>query len=189
MFSINLSLIVLAIIYSFLNLQWQTDVKQQPIKGTNVFLDFFDKKHVVETMKTLVKRRDSSGRLGLWLLFLSMSLYAFQRDEKPMSFLYTQLMFKWNVADFSHFRMFQSILFVLGMKFESSRFLVSNYIIIDIKILLYDNISAMLFGVPIMSKALKMKDTWIVVIGTLSHSLARVIFSFAKKPVSFYVGE
>lgn len=160
MFSINLSLIVLAIIYSFLNLQWQTDVKQQPIKGTNVFLDFFDKKHVVETMKTLVKRRDSSGRLGLWLLFLSMSLYAFQRDEKPMSFLYTQLMFKWNVADFSHFRMFQSILFVL----------------------------AMLFGVPIMSKALKMKDTWIVVIGTLSHSLARVIFSFAKKPVSFYVG-
>lgn len=159
MFSINSSLLVLAIIYSLLNLQWQTNIKQQPMKGINFFSDFFDLKHVDATIRTMVKRRESKGRLFLWILFLSMSLYAFQRDEKPMSFLYTQLVFKWNVADFSHFRTFQSSFFVI----------------------------AMLLGVPITSKVLKMKDTWIVVIGTLSHSLARVIFSLAKKPILFYI--
>lgn len=115
MFSINSSLLVLAIIYSLLNLQWQTNIKQQPMKGINFFSDFFDLKHVDATIRTMVKRRESKGRLFLWILFLSMSLYAFQRDEKPMSFLYTQLVFKWNVADFSHFRTFQSSFFVIGL--------------------------------------------------------------------------
>ncbi|XP_051163247.1 proton-coupled folate transporter [Leptopilina boulardi] len=160
MFSINSSLLVLAIIYSLLNLEWQTNTKQQSIKGRNVFLDFFDKNHVIETIKTLVKRRELNGRLCLWILFLGMSLYAFQRDEKPMSYLYTQIMFKWNVADFSQFRIFQSSLFVI----------------------------AMLLGVPIMSKTFKLNDTWIVIIGTLSHSLARIVFCLAKKPIFFYIG-
>ena len=47
----------------------------------------------------------------------------------------------------------------------------------------------MLLGVPLMSKWLKMRDTLIIVIGTLSHAGARVIFSFAKIPSLFYVGK
>ncbi|XP_033222301.1 thymic stromal cotransporter homolog [Belonocnema kinseyi] len=160
MFAINSSLLILSIIYSLLNLKWQTNVRQEPLKGTNVCLDFFDKKHVIATIKTLAKRRNFNGRQFLWILLLGMMLYTFQRDEKQMSFLYTTLIFKWNVANFSTFRTFQSTLYVI----------------------------AMLLGVPLMSKFLKLRDTSIIVIGTLSHAGARVIFSLAKIPELFYFG-
>lgn len=159
MFIINSSLLVLAILYSLVNLQWQTNSRQEPLRGKNIFSDFFDKKHVIATIKTLTQPRDSNGRLFLWLLLSGMMLYTFQRDEKPISYLYTYLKFKWSVADISSFRTFQSTFFV----------------------------TAMLLGVPVMSKLLKMRDTWIIMIGTLSHAGARVIFSLANDPKFFYV--
>ena len=114
MFTINSFLLILSIIYSFLNLEWQTNNRQIPLKGTNICLDFFDKKHVIATVKTLTKRRDFNGRLFLWILLIGMMLYTFQRDEKPMSFLYTKFIFEWDVATFSTFRTLQSTLFVIG---------------------------------------------------------------------------
>lgn len=160
MFAINSSLLVLAIIYSFLCLEWQTSAQQQPMSNVNPFADFFDKKHVIATMKTLTKRRKHHGRTYLWILLTAMALYTFQRDEKPMSYLYTQLMFRWGVADFSTFKTFQSTLFVL----------------------------AMLIGVPLMSKLIGMRDTLIVAIGALAHAGGRVIFALAYVPELFYVG-
>ena len=114
MFIINASLLLLAIIYSFLNLKWQTNSCQKPFNQANIFSDFFDKKHVIETTKTLTKRRESNGRFFLWILLLAMMLYTFQRDEKPMSFLYTIFYFGWDITTFSNFRTFQSTLFVIG---------------------------------------------------------------------------
>lgn len=89
-----------------------------------------------------------------------MMLYVFQRDEKPMSFLYAQLKFKWDVNTYSNFKTFQSSTFVL----------------------------AMLIGVPIMSKVMKIRDTIIVAIGAISHASGRIIFALAKIPELFYVG-
>nr|XP_012135993.1 PREDICTED: uncharacterized protein LOC100879736 [Megachile rotundata] len=94
MFTINASLLALAILYSLIRLKWQTLPQQQTLAGTNLLTDFFDKKHVVATMKTLIRKRPKLGKLHLWLLLIIMMLYTFQRDEKPMSFLYTQLIFK-----------------------------------------------------------------------------------------------
>lgn len=114
MFTINTLLLVFAIIYTFLALDWQTSPHQKPLAGVNVVNDFFDKKHVRATIETLTKSRPNRGKLHLWVLFLAMALYTFQRDEKPMSYLYTQLIFDWDVSTFSRFRTFQSSLFVAG---------------------------------------------------------------------------
>lgn len=159
MFSINATLLVIAIIYSLLNLEWQTQQRQQ-ISNNNPFIDFFDKKHVEETIKTLTKKRENHGRAYLWILLLAMGLYTFQRDEKPMSYLYTQLKFKWGVTDFSKFKTFLSTLFVI----------------------------AMLIGVPMMSKVIGMKDTLIVAVGAIAHASGRIIFALAAVPQLFYVG-
>lgn len=114
MFAINATLLLLAIVYSFVWLKWQTSLRQQPLSGTNWLLDFFDMRHVSTTVRTLVKSRRNHGKLHLWLLLLAMCLYTFQRDEKPKSQMYTSLIFNWNVADFSNFKTFQSTFFVLG---------------------------------------------------------------------------
>lgn len=49
-------------------------------------------------------------------------------------------------------------------------------------------ISAMLVGVPIMSKLMKIRDTIIVAIGAIAHASGRIIFALAKIPELFYVG-
>lgn len=114
MFTINATLLLLAILYSLAWLKWQTSPQQQPLLSTNWLLDFFDMRHVVTTIRTLAKSRHNHGKLHLWLLLFAMCLYTFQRDEKPKSQMYTSLIFNWDVADFSHFKTFQSTLFVLG---------------------------------------------------------------------------
>ncbi|XP_031369853.1 uncharacterized protein LOC102676574 isoform X2 [Apis dorsata] len=47
---------------------------------------------------------------------------------------------------------------------------------------------AMLIGVPIMSKLMKIRDTIIVAIGAIAHASGRIIFALAKIPELFYVG-
>ncbi|KAK0167201.1 hypothetical protein PV327_004630 [Microctonus hyperodae] len=160
MFSINVTLLILSVIYSIIVLKWQTHPSQQSLVGINVFTDFFDREHAKSTIKTLTKSRPRFARLHLWILFLAMALYTFQRDEKPMSFLYTQRIFQWNVSTFSKFRTFQSTLFVL----------------------------AMLIVTPTLSKLLGMRDTIIVCIGALSHAVGRILFASAAEPSLFYAG-
>ncbi|XP_026298071.1 thymic stromal cotransporter homolog isoform X2 [Apis mellifera] len=160
MFIINATLLFLAILYSLIKLKWQTLPQQQVLMGTNLLTDFFDKKHIIATIKTIIKTRPNHGKLHLLFLLIIMMLYVFQRDEKPMSFLYAQLKFKWDVNTYSNFKTFQSSTFVL----------------------------AMLIGVPIMSKVMKIRDTIIVAIGAISHASGRIIFALAKIPELFYVG-
>ncbi|XP_031772693.1 thymic stromal cotransporter homolog isoform X2 [Apis florea] len=160
MFIINATLLFLAILYSLIKLKWQTLPQQQVVMGINLLTDFFDKKHVIATIKTIIKTRPNHGKLHLLFLLIIMMLYVFQRDEKPMSFLYAQLKFKWDVNTYSNFRTFQSSTFVL----------------------------AMLVGVPIMSKLMKIRDTIIVAIGAIAHASGRIIFALAKIPELFYVG-
>lgn len=160
MFAVNVTLLLLSLIYSFVWLKWQTSPRQQPLSGANWLLDFFDMRHVATTMRTLVKSRRNHGKLHLWLLLLAMCLYTFQRDEKPKSQMYTSLIFNWNVTDFSNFKTFQSSLFVL----------------------------ATLIGVPVMSKLLGMKDVFIIVVGAIAHASGRIVFVLANRPELFYVG-
>lgn len=114
--------------------QWQTTEKQKPISEVEkcgFLCDFFDKEHLRASFKTMTKWRPINRRAYLWMLMFSMLFYTFQRDEKPMTFLYTQFKFHWNTETYSNFKTFQS----------------SAYVI------------AMLGGIPLMSKVFGMKDT------------------------------
>lgn len=54
-------------------------------------------------------------RTYLWLFMFIMALYTFQRDEKPMMYLYTQLKFNWDTVVYSNYRTFQNSAYVLMM--------------------------------------------------------------------------
>lgn len=143
--------------------QWQTTPKQKPLSELPCrkwLPDFFDKKHFTQSLKTLCKRRDNNFRTYVVIMMISMALYAFQRDEKPYLYLYTQLKFNWTTQIYSNFKTYQSAGFVL----------------------------VMLIAVPIMNRILKWKDTTIVIIGCCSHSLGRVFFGLATASWMMFLG-
>nr|CAD7256985.1 unnamed protein product [Timema shepardi] len=118
MFSLNASMLLIAILYTIARLEWQTTPSQQPLdSSTNCCTDFFDKEHVIQSVKTVIKKRPHHRRAYLIILFVSMALYTFQRDEKPMSYLYTILKFKWTADEYSDYRTFQSTAYVIGKVF------------------------------------------------------------------------
>lgn len=101
MFSLNALLLLIALLYSFFRLDWATNPHQKPLKlcclnvkskfikndnEKNVrqpycFLDFFDKEHLIESIKTITRKRSTHGRGYLILLILAMGLYTFQRGK------------------------------------------------------------------------------------------------------------
>lgn len=114
--------------------QWKTTPKQRPISEVSccgLIPDFFDKDHVVQSVKTMVRKRKMNRRAYLWMLMFAMLFYTFQRDEKPMTYLYTQYTFNWNTEIYSAFKTFQSTAYVI----------------------------LMLGGIPLMSKIFGFQDT------------------------------
>lgn len=89
-----------------------------------------------------------------------MALYTFQRDEKAMSYLYFQLALKWVFDQVSNFRTYQSALQ-------------------DVTLLV---------AIPFLSKFLGWKDTVIIMLGALCHSIARLFFALGETTVLIYVG-
>lgn len=140
-----------------------TNEKQRPINDVGwlgAIPDFFDRKHVVESIRTMTKQRESHRRAYLWIFMITMLFYTFQRDEKPMTFLYTQYKFQWTTELYSYFKTFQSTAYIVMM----------------------------LSGIPLMSKLLGWTDTTIAMTGAAAHAIARLFFALAEVPWVFYVG-
>lgn len=163
MFAINASLLLLSIIYSIIRLKSRTTDRQVSITELRWYRmpgDFFDKQHVVTSLKTFFKKRTMNRRIYLYILMVAMSFYTFQRDEKPKMYLYTQLKFNWNADLYSYFKTYQSAAYVVMM----------------------------FLGVPFFTKILQMKDTFIIMIGATAHALARFVYIFAEVDWLLYVG-
>ncbi|XP_050298296.1 proton-coupled folate transporter isoform X2 [Anthonomus grandis grandis] len=161
MFIINASLLAASIIYSLVRLKWRTSANQKPLsEARNLLLDFFDYNHVVNTAKTLCKWRPNKKRTILITLIIMMALYTFQRDERNMTYLYCQLVFNWSVTQYSTFRTVQSALQDLGL----------------------------LIAIPLMSRILGWKDTVIIMVGAMAHTIARIFYSGAIATWVFYMG-
>jgi MFS transporter, PCFT/HCP family, solute carrier family 46, member 3 len=160
---INTSLMLLAIVYSLLKLKWQTTPKQRPLTdlpASKWFFDFFDKNHFRQTTRTLLKKRDNNFRTYIIIVMISMALYAFQRDEKYYLYLYAQLKMGWTFDSFSIFKTYHSAAFVI----------------------------VMLIAIPVMNKLLKFRDTSIILIGAVAHSLGRVFFIIAQGSFMMFIG-
>lgn len=161
MFTINCILMAMSIVYTFFILKWRTTDKQRPLsEAKNVFLDFFDKNHLIDTYKTIFKKRPRNQRTYLLILILMMAMYTFQRDEKNMMYMYLQLVFKWTFGQYSTFKTYLSAL--------------------------QDVI--LLVSVPFISNVLGWRDTIIVLIGSFCHSIARIFYATSETALLFYVG-
>lgn len=162
MFIINASLLLLSIIYSVWRLKIRTTDTQRPLsEAKNVFIDYFDYNHVIQTFRTLFKKRPLNRRTYLLLFIVSMAFYTFQREEKSLAYLYFQLVLNWTFDTISYFRTYQSAL--------QGVFL---FVI-----------------VPFLNKILGWRDTWVIMVGSLCHSIARVFFATARSTVLIYVGK
>uniref|UniRef100_A0A182JXV0 Major facilitator superfamily (MFS) profile domain-containing protein n=1 Tax=Anopheles christyi TaxID=43041 RepID=A0A182JXV0_9DIPT len=118
MFIINASLLACSIVYSMLRLKSRTTERQCSIRELPWYrmpLDFFDRQHVVRSVRTFVRKRTMHRRTYLYLLMVAMSFYTFQRDEKPKMYLYTQLRFNWDTDLYSYFKTYQSAAYVVMM--------------------------------------------------------------------------
>lgn len=63
LFIINTSLLFLSLVYTYVRLEWRTVDRQRPIsEANNLFLDYFDYNHAVETFHTVFKSRPFKGR-------------------------------------------------------------------------------------------------------------------------------
>nr|XP_036671818.1 proton-coupled folate transporter isoform X1 [Drosophila suzukii] len=163
MFTVNASLLALAIIYTLCALKWQTTPRQRSLRELGwcgFWGDYFDMQHMKDSLTVLAKPRKGHRRSFLIILMISMALYTFQRDEGHYLYMYTQGKFNWDVSAFSNFKTFKS----------------SAYVI------------AMLLGVPLMNKLLGWSDTAIVFVGTWAHSIARLFFYFATNTDLLYAG-
>ncbi|KAJ2954279.1 hypothetical protein O0L34_g2530 [Tuta absoluta] len=163
MFVINTTLMVLATLYTVIFLDWQTRPEQKSLKEAGVknpLTDFFDLKHISRTIAVLTKKRSNHERTYLWFLLMSMAFYTFQKDERPMMYLYTISQFGWGLTEFSNFRTYLSTAYVI----------------------------VMLFGIPLMTKAWRWKDTVIVMLGATSHMAGHFIYTQATDGTMMYVG-
>ncbi|XP_052752477.1 proton-coupled folate transporter isoform X2 [Galleria mellonella] len=163
MFAINTSLMVCATLYCLFFLEWQTRPEQKSLREANVkniVKDFFDFNNIKQTLITLTKKRHNNRRLYLWFLLLSMAFYTFQRDERPVMYLYASKVFKWDATNFSNFRTYLSAAYVL----------------------------AMLFGIPIMTKLFKWRDTVIIMLGATAHICGHLAYAHATSGKLMYVG-
>nr|XP_026500852.1 proton-coupled folate transporter isoform X1 [Vanessa tameamea] len=163
MFAINSCLMMVATAYCFLFLEWQTRPEQKSLREAGVknpVNDFFDFNNIKQTLVTLTKKRPHNRRLFLWFLLISMAFYTFQRDEKPVLYLYTSKVFKWDATDFSNFRTYLSTAYVV----------------------------VMLFGIPLTTKVLGWKDTIIVMLGASAHMTGHMIYAHAQTGTMMYIG-
>lgn len=163
MFAINASLLLLSLIYTFFRLKWQTTDTQRPISDigySNLLGDFFNREHLAKSLNTIMRPRAENRRAIIWILLFAMGFYTYQRDERPMLYLFVQLKLNWDTHIYSWFRTYQSSVYVIMM----------------------------LLGIPIMTRYFKWRDTILIMVGATSHALGRIFFIFASSTAWMYVG-
>ncbi|CAH2034555.1 unnamed protein product, partial [Iphiclides podalirius] len=163
MFLINACLMLVATVYCAIALKWQTRPEQKSLREANVrnpIADFFDLRNINRTLVTLSKKRPNNRRLLLWFLLISMAFYTFQRDERPVMYLYTTYVFGWDATDFSNFRTYLSTAYVV----------------------------VMLFGIPLFTKVLNWRDTLIIMVGAGAHIAGHTVYAHAQSGGAMYAG-
>jgi hypothetical protein len=93
-FSVNTILVLSALVYSAMRLEWKTAPKAvSPVAKKKPFLcDFFDRHHLVATINAILRKRPGHRRAYLWGLLIAMALYTFHRGSKNYNFFFNNCM-------------------------------------------------------------------------------------------------
>lgn len=206
LFGVNVSLLLVAILYCFLNLKWKTTDRQQSMAEANVknfFVDFFDKNHAINSFRTLVKKRPERRRCYLIIMMISMALYTFQRGTTnqllKLRLKYRTILilisFRWKINGFfihaESFRLGCQNLFEF-QNFSKHRFRYhdAHRYSSDVRLFemerygSYQKINMFHWNLSFLTVIFQV----IIMIGSISHASGRFFFAFAREPWVFCVG-
>lgn len=166
-FSISATLYLIAFFYGLFLVKepvrkMEKEKQQQlvPAVEKNLILDFFDRKHVVETFKVAFKKGSHQRRLRvIMLIIVVMVVIGPLHGEMAVTYLFTRYRFNWSEVEFSFF---------------------STYAMIT-------NLMGTLFSVGVFSHLLKIDDALIGVMSSMSKILSSFVYAFAVTDWQLYI--
>lgn len=135
-----------------------TDESFKAVGFCEIFGDFFDKNHAIDTIGTLIKKRAERNRLLLWIFLVTIFFDAFSKNEQTIAYLYMRHKFQWDHTEISNYRIVIS----------------GTYILL------------LLCGMPIMKKIFHWRDTTIAMFGASTLFISRFIIPFVHTTELFY---
>lgn len=165
-FSLALAMYVTALTYALFRVK-ETPKKEEVIvekkvKKVNPIIDFFNFKHIKETLKVAFKDgpRNRKRRICT-IMILVMVIIGPMHGEMQVMYLYVRHRFKWNEIDYSLYSTFQFVIHVSGT----------------------------VFSLMFFSKFLKVDDAVLGMISSMSKIAASLLYAFAPSGTIFYIGE
>ncbi|XP_046999630.1 proton-coupled folate transporter-like isoform X1 [Schistocerca americana] len=130
-------------------------------KGTSFFKDFFDWRHVVQTVSVAVRKRDGTQRLRILLLLsLFIAVLGPSYGEATVVYLFVRNRFGWDEVDASYFSAYAEFVNFVGT----------------------------LILISLFSRTLKLDDSLIGIISCISKILASFVYAFSIQVWMFYLG-
>ncbi|KAG5889734.1 hypothetical protein JTB14_010208 [Gonioctena quinquepunctata] len=131
-------------------------------RGKKSFLaDFFDIKHVMETLKIAFKSGERNRKTRVCLLLIVVIVVSGPLNgEMNVSYYYVRYKFGWNSIDYSMFATFQFVAHTMGT----------------------------MFSLAFFAKYLKLDDSILGMISSGSKILGALFYAFAPTPLFFYLG-
>lgn len=90
-FLVNTGLVIASLVYAFFRLKWKSanrasDTAKVVEKSKPFLCDFFDRHHLIATVRAIVRKRPGARRAYLWGLLIAMALYTFHRGVNKNKF-------------------------------------------------------------------------------------------------------
>lgn len=136
-------------------------VKAPNLSTKSLIADFFDRKHIVETMKVAFKSGENQRRSRvIMLLIVVMVVIGPLHGEMSVMYLFTRYKFNWSEIEFSLFSTYSMLIGLVGT----------------------------LVSIGIFSHLLKFDDAIIGVLSSLSKVLSSFVYAFAMTTMQFCLG-
>lgn len=132
-----------------------------PPNNKNFLADFFDREHVIETIKVAFKTGENQRRLRvIMLLIVVMVVIGPLHGEMSVMYLFTRYKFNWSEIEFSFFSTYAMLIGLIGT----------------------------LVSIGVFSHILKFDDAIIGVLSSMSKVISSFVYAFAVTTWQFYMG-
>ncbi|EFA05964.2 lysosomal proton-coupled steroid conjugate and bile acid symporter SLC46A3 [Tribolium castaneum] len=164
-FSLAIAMYTTALIYAIVYVKDMPKneevIVDKNVKKVNPVLDFFNLKHIKETLNVAFKDgpRNRKRRICT-IMILVMVIIGPMHGEMQVMYLFVRHRFKWNEIDYSLYSTFQFVIHVCGT----------------------------VFSLMFFSKFLKVDDAVLGMISSTSKIAASLVYAFAPTSTIFYLG-
>lgn len=135
--------------------------KMEKLSSKSLFADFFDYKHVIETLRVAFKSGENQRRSRvIMLLIVVMVVIGPFHGEMSVMYLFTRFKFHWSEIEFSLFSTYSMLVGMVGT----------------------------LVSIGVFSHLLKFDDAIIGVLSSLSKVLSGFVYAFAATTLQFCLG-